>query len=166
MQINPTDAAALQAVLRKDLAAVARLEEHVSSFPWGSLRREQLESVGFSLHNLYNALENSFTQISLSFENHVKDRSRWHRELLEKMFLPIPPVRPAVLPPAAKPLLVDLLSFRHLFRHSYELGLEEVKLRALTARWMEEGRVVKEAVEAFAQALAQVAAHEDSASTE
>lgn len=41
-----------------------------------------------------------------------------------------------------------------------------MKLRALTARWMEEGRVVKEAVEAFAQALGQVAAHEDAASTE
>lgn len=109
MQIDPADAAALQAVLRKDLAAVAQLEEHIASLPPQGLRREQLESLGFTLHNLYNALENSFTQISLSFENHVKDRSRWHRELLEKMFLAIPPVRPAVLPTAAKPLLVDLL---------------------------------------------------------
>ena len=156
MQIDPADAAALQAVLRKDLAAVARLEEHIGSLPPQRLRREQLDSLGFTLHNLYNALENSFSQISLSFENHVKDRSRWHRELLEKMFLPIPPVRPAVLPTAAKPLLIDLLSFRHLFRHSYELGLEETKLSALALRWTEQGNVVKEAVEAFAQRLAEI----------
>ncbi len=158
MPVNPTDAAALQAVLLKDLEAIDRLEEHVLSLPKNRLGREQLDSLGFALHNIYNALENSFAQLSLTFENHVKDRARWHRELLEKMFLPIPPVRPAVLPETLRPMLVDLLAFHHLFRHSYELPLDEAKLLALVRRWKKEGREVKKAVQNFAQRLEKISA--------
>lgn len=151
MQIEATDAAALRAVVLKDLQAIERIEEHVTSLTGATepLSRAQIDSLGFALHNLYNALENSFTQISLTFENHVKDRVRWHRELLGKMFLAIPPVRPAVLPETNRPLLADLLGFRHLFRHGYELSLEEVKLVALTSRWLREGASVKEALRQF-----------------
>ena len=86
MRIEPSGAAALRAVLLKDLDAVGRLEKHIAELPDKALTRVQLDSLGFALHNLYNALENSFTQISLSFENHVKEPFRWHQELLEKMF--------------------------------------------------------------------------------
>lgn len=156
MQIDATDAAGLRAVLRKDLDAIARLEEHVASLvqPAGEpLDRARIDSLGFTLHNLYNALENSFTQLSLSFENHIKDRVRWQRELLDKMFLSIPPVRPAVLPPEVRPLLGDLLAFRHLFRHAYELSLDEAKVIALARRWRDEGGEVKEALQRFLEQL-------------
>lgn len=93
MRIEPTDAAALRAVILRDLEAIERIEEHAASLMGSAalMSRAQVDSLGFALHNLYNALENSFTQISLSFENHVKDRVRWHRELLDKMFLTMPP---------------------------------------------------------------------------
>ena len=154
MRIEPTGAAALRAVLLKNLEAVGGLEKHIAELPDKALTREQLDSLGFALHNLYNALENSFTQISLSFENHVKGPFRWHQELREKMFLEIPPVRPAVFPAAAKPLLVDLLGFRHFFRHGYEIALDETKVVALAKRWKKEGDAVKESLRRFSEQLA------------
>jgi hypothetical protein len=156
MQINPTDAAALQAVLLQDLEAIHRIEEHLFALAKLRLTREQIDSLGFALHNVYNALENSFSQISLTFENHVKDRVRWHRELLEKMFLAIPPVRPAVLPPSARSVLIDLLGFRHLFRHGYELALDEGKLLALARRWETDRGEVKDALRNFAERLGRI----------
>ena len=153
MKINPGEAAALAAVLNRDLEAISVLEAHADSLPAAGLTRAQLDSLGFTLHNIYNALENSFTQISLSFENHVKDQSRWHRELLEKMLLDVPPLRPGVLSPACRALLADLLGFRHLFRHAYDYTLDEQRTLALWRRWQTEGGAVKESLRAFAQAL-------------
>jgi len=116
----------------------------------------ELDSLGYSLHNIYNALENCFGQISLSFENDVRDRTRWHRELLEKMFLDIKPLRPAVLPEELRSLLADLLGFRHLFRHAYEFKLDQAKTVALWNRWTRENDSVKRSLNSFANELEQL----------
>ncbi len=84
MRIDPVDAAALRAVLLKDLEAMNQLESYARSLVAAESSRAVIESLSFALHNRYNALGNSFAQISLSFENHLKDKARWHRELLEK----------------------------------------------------------------------------------
>lgn len=120
MRIDSKDALTLTAFIRSGLAAIDRIESHVSQFDLNNLSVAELDSLGYSLHNIYNALENCFVQISLSFENHVRDHTRWHRELLEKMFLDIKPLRPAVLSEQLRSVLGDLLGFRHLFRHAYE----------------------------------------------
>src|SRR5450432_3179385 len=95
MRIETESALTLAAVIQNDLAAISKLEEYFGQFPTSGLARAEVDSLGFALHNLYNALENSFAQISLSFENHVRDQTRWHRELLEKMFLDLGALRPA-----------------------------------------------------------------------
>jgi hypothetical protein len=110
-------------------------------------------AVGYLLHNLYNALENSFEQISRTFENHVVDVSRWHRELLDKMFLDIPGVRPPVLTQALRPLLHDLLGFRHLFRHSYDFNLDPARLARLSADWNSAKKELFAALQAFSDSL-------------
>ena len=115
-----------------------------------------MDSLGYSLHNIYNALENCFVQISLSFENHVRDHTRWHRELLEKMFLNIKPLRPAVLPEQVRSLLGDLLGFRHLFRHAYEFKLDQAKIVALWNRWSIENDSLKRTLTLFANELEQL----------
>ena len=98
MRIDAKAALTLAALIRNDLASIAVIESHVSQFDLNNLSPAELHSLGYSMHNIYNALENCFTQISLSFENHVRDHTRWHRELLDKMFLDIKSLRPAVLP--------------------------------------------------------------------
>lgn len=157
MKIGAADAAALAAVLYRDLEAVTQIEGHAAGLPETGLTREQLDSLGFALHNLYNALENSFTQISLTFENHIKDQGRWHRELLEKMLLEVPPLRPRVMPLENRVLLADLLGFRHVFRHAYEFTLDEAKTVDLWRRWRREGGRIKDSLRAFAEALTNAA---------
>ena len=156
MKITLESAATLAAVLQRDLEAIAALEKHATGIAHAGLSREQIDSLGFALHNIYNALENSFAQISLSFENHVKDRERWHRELLEKMFLDVPPLRPPVLPAAGREVLTDLLGFRHVFRHAYDFTLDEAKLLMLWSRWESEGNQVKQALHDFAVKLLKI----------
>jgi hypothetical protein len=146
MRIDSKDALTLAALIRSGLAAIDRIESHVSQFNLNNLSLAELDSLGYSLHNIYNALENCFVQISLSFENHVRDHTRWHRELLEKMFLDIKPLRPAVLPGQLRSLLGDLLGFRHLFRHAYEFKLDQTKTVALWNRWLVENPPVKQAL--------------------
>ena len=120
------------------------------------MSRAELESLGYSLHNIYNALENCFEQISSSFENHVHDSARWHRDLLEKMFLDIKPLRPAVLPEQLRSVLADLVGFRHVFRHGYELKIDEAKTVALWNRWSVENVLVKQSLTLFANELEQI----------
>jgi hypothetical protein len=114
--------AALAAVVRKDIAAVERLTSglHILS---SDAPYSETAGAGYALHNIYGALENSFDQISRTFENHVVDTSRWHRELMLKMFLAIPGLRPAVVPENLQGALNDLRSFRHLFRHGYDFHI-------------------------------------------
>ena len=158
MKIDAAGALTLAAVIEQDLRAMDRLEAHALSLEIDSRQRAQLDSLGFALHNIYNALENSFTQISLSFENHVRDRVRWHRELLDKMFLDLPPLRDAVFVAEDRPVLTDLLGFRHLFRHAYEFTLDASKTVALWRRWQAEGSTVKNSLNSFASQLRAVAA--------
>lgn len=93
-------------------------------------------ATAYLLHNLYNALENSFEHISRGFENHIKDASQWHKELLAKMFLDIPGIRPAVFPLACRKLLNELRGFRHVFRHSYDFELDTSRLTLLVEDWI------------------------------
>jgi hypothetical protein len=158
MKIDATSAVALRAVLEADLASIAQLTESLRGLGNGPLGEPEAIAAGYYLHNLYNALENSFDQISRTFENHVKDLSRWHQELLHKMFLDMPPLRPAVLPSGAKPLLDDLRGFRHRFRHSYDYPLDAAKVAALARRWIQEGPPVCASLRGFAAGLAGAAA--------
>jgi hypothetical protein len=155
MRIDSNSALTLAAFIRSALAAIDRIEAHVSQFNLSNLSSAELDSLGYSLHNIYNALENCFAQISLSFENDVRDRTRWHRELLEKMFLDIKGLRPAVLPEQLRSLMADLLGFRHLFRHAYEFKLNQAKTVALWNRWLVEDASVKQSLTLFADKLEQ-----------
>jgi hypothetical protein len=155
MRIEANAALALAALIRSDLAAIGRIESHISEFDLNKLSHAELDSLGYSMHNIYNALENCFTQISLSFENHVRDKTRWHRELLDKMFLDIKSLRPAVLPEEVRSLLGDFVGFRHLFRHAYDFKLDRAKTVALWSRWSLENGPVKQSLTLFANELEQ-----------
>lgn len=89
---------------------------------------------GYTLHNLYSALERLFERIARTFENQVEDVSRYHAELLRRMMLDVPQVRPAVLSRASYDLLNELRAFRHLFRHGYEVELEPERVERLATR--------------------------------
>ena len=155
MKIDPASARALQAVIERDLEAITRLDARLANFnPEGS-SDDQRDAAAYQLHNIYNALENSFIQVSRTFENHITQPESWHRELLEKMFLDLSPIRPALVPDSCRALLRDLMSFRHVFRHAYDFEIDTAKLCALQQRWNERKRLVLEALNTFAHALHQ-----------
>jgi hypothetical protein len=101
--------------------------------------REKVSHLGYMLHNLYGALEDLFQEVARTFENRLEDPSRYHRELLKRMALEIPGIRPALLSPGAHALLNELRGFRHVFRHAYDYELTGEKLEALrekmAAQW-------------------------------
>lgn len=146
---EPAARAALAALIQKDVAVVERLTNTLQT-----LRAEagysETAGAGYALHNIYCAVENSFDQISRTFENHVVDTSRWHRELMLKMFLAIPGLRPAVMPDELQNALNDLRSFRHLFRHGYDFQLDPVRLNRLAEDWRAAAPKVLRALSDFA----------------
>jgi hypothetical protein len=159
VKISPNDAIALKAVLQHDLGIVRRLEQRLGELlaATGGADETGYVTAAYYLHNLYGTLENSFDQISRTFENHVKDPSRWHQELLDKMFLDLSPLRPPVLPEHMRGLLHDLRGFRHIFRHGYGLELDPSRLRVLWERWHAEGHEVASALDRFCAELARPA---------
>jgi hypothetical protein len=93
-----------------------------------------IESTGYQLHNLYNAIEDLFKIVANAFENSVTDLSRWHTELLRRMALDIQGIRPALLSTESAELLNELRAFRHLFRHAYRVRLDSSRVEQNLAR--------------------------------
>lgn len=154
---TPEQLAALSAILEYDLLTVTKLDKQLEgllvdlhsptpTFP-------TLAATAYILHNIYNALENAFVQISRTFENHVVNQTQWHKEVLEKMFLTIPKIRPAVIPTTLKRMLNDLRGFRHVFRHSYDFELDPLLLIQVVIRWQNQKQELFEAVNQFRQHL-------------
>jgi hypothetical protein len=100
--------------------------------------KENVSHLGYMLHNLYGAMEDLFQEVARTFENRVEDPQRYHRELLKRMALEIPGVRPALLSSPSHSLLNELRGFRHVFRHAYDYELSPVRLFALKSRVLAE----------------------------
>lgn len=146
---RPEVLASLRAVLEKNIAAIEQL--HIEALTLVGDWEKQSKTftgragLGFVLHNIYNALEGCFDQISRTCENHVVDNTKWHSELLGKMFLDISGVRPKIFSASLREFLEELRGFRHVFRHSYEYQLNPVKLKALADSWIaSNGQILSE----------------------
>lgn len=151
MKPDRSTAATLSAVLENDLRAIENMGRKLRMIA-SSMNPESftdLAGAAYLLHNIYNALENSFEQISRSFENHVKDAAEWHKELLGKMLLEIPGIRPAVFPPELRSILNELRGFRHVFRHSYDFNIDPKKLQLVIDNFIAEQEAMISAMSAF-----------------
>lgn len=87
-------------------------------------------ALGYTLHVLYTSMENYFLRISKFFENDLP-REAWHKELLERMELEIPGIRPALLDRNTALLLHELRGFRHVFRTLYDERLDTERMELL-----------------------------------
>ncbi len=157
MRIDPFAASTVAAIIRDDLKSIQKLNAQLDDLH-GSLSQanacfRDLAAGAYVLHNLYNAFENSFEHISRAFENHVKDPSQWHKELLGKMFLDLREIRPPVLSLTSKKLLNELRGFRHLFRHSYDFEIDQGRLLHLLDLWREESEVAIKSLDGFQSQL-------------
>ncbi len=134
------DLAALEKIVKENLQAVQRIEQGA---------RESLDyaALGYTIHNVYCLMENSFLRIAKFYENSLEKES-WHRDLLWRMTLNIPGFRPALLNEETASLIDELRSFRHVFRNLYQIGIKPEKVMAVQS-------LVPEAVERFREAVEQ-----------
>lgn len=80
-------------------------------------------AVASLIENYYTALETVLFRISQNFGNSL-DRERWHSDLLNRMTISVPDVRPAVVSPETHAMLDELMRFRHFKRYYFQLDYD------------------------------------------
>jgi hypothetical protein len=84
-------------------------------------------ALGYTLHNIYNLLENYFLRIAKFFEN-SRDPLSWHKDLVQRMALTVEEVRPALLGRDLASKIDELRAFRHVFRNIYQAELDPSRM--------------------------------------
>lgn len=102
-------------------AALARQRMGIGSDP-------ELEACAFQLARLYNVIEQLALRVAKAFENNIDDEYGWHMELIRRLSIEIPSVRPALFSADLVSDLQELRGFRHVVRHAYDLSLQRNKL--------------------------------------
>lgn len=105
-------------------ARVAEMEKaapRLGEAPWVS-------HTAVALHGWYTALEAAFERIARELDGEVPRGERWHRDLLSQATVEVPGIRPAVVSRELLPELLELLAFRHFFRHVYAVAFDPDKL--------------------------------------
>ena len=110
----------------------------------------EISAVGSTLHSYYNGLENIFVLIAKQIDNASLSSQRWHKEILDSMFIQTS-ARNAVLNESLHESLLDYLSFRHVFRHSYGYALDWERLSPLFFSVFENWKSVKTNLQEFIQ---------------
>ncbi len=150
--MDRVDLASLRAEMLADTTAFVSAIE-LASHRFGSGTGPELESATFHLTRAYNALEQIALRIARRFENHIDDDRSWHAELIRRMSLEIPGVRPRLFPLDLCEDIQELRSFRHVIVHAYDLTLRADKMKIVlnSARTVQEA--LPKAVEGFLSAL-------------
>lgn len=113
-------------------------------------------ALGYTIHNLYNALENYFLRIAKFFENSLESPT-WHRDLVDRMTLSIEGVRPALLPASSRQAVHELRSFRHVFRSIYDSTLQPERVASVNALVPQVVDAMRSAHPGFVQKLRSIA---------
>lgn len=111
-----------------DLAELnARAAERIRM---GSTDVLDYSALGYTIHNIYGLVENACLRIAKFFENGLSPDA-WHKELLNRMLLDIPRIRPAFFTREEFLVMDELRGFRHVFRNLYSRPLDKARLESL-----------------------------------
>ncbi|MFN0076444.1 MAG: hypothetical protein ACKVY0_08215 [Prosthecobacter sp.] len=108
-----------------------------------------LESCAYQLVRVFNIIEQAGLRIAKAFENHIDDERGWHAEVVHRLSIEVPGVRPALYQPEILPALRDLRGFRHVITHAYDLVLEADRLAIVVRHAGEAARLLPGMVERF-----------------
>ncbi len=120
------------------------------------LDEDKMVHLAYQLHNLYSAYEDMFKEIAITFENNIDRNSGFHKNLLMRMKLNIPDIRPSVLTDDSYKLLGELMAFRHVFRHAYNYNLSPDRMEHLRKNIMEHRQIIDIDIERFKNFLEQI----------
>jgi hypothetical protein len=149
--------ARLRAEIREDREAMTRclsdIEAAAASLSTSPTDRAQQAFAAVALHGWYTGLETIIERIARTIDRSVPTGDTWHRDLLSQSMAEIPGLRPAVLPATLKRDLVELLDFRHFFRHAYGVNLDPARLRVNIERLAATAPAVTAALDVFERHL-------------
>lgn len=111
------------------------------------------ESCAYQLVRFFNIIEQMGLRIAKAFENHIDDERGWHAELVHRLSIVVPGVRPALYQQAVLPALRDLRGFRHVVTHAYDLELDQARLALVLKHAEEASRLLPGMVMAFFDAV-------------
>ena len=114
---------------------------------------DKLVHLAYQLHNLYSSYEDLFKEISLTFENNIDRNSGYHKNLLLRMKMAIPGIRPGILSEKSHSILGELMGFRHVFRHAYDYDLSSEKLNILREKVLLHYPGIKKDIKKFKEFL-------------
>ncbi|MBM3197649.1 MAG: hypothetical protein FJZ58_00140 [Chlamydiae bacterium] len=106
---------------------------------------------------LYTAIEDLLKQIARNFENHIEEISLFHKELLLRLHMDIPSIRPRVLSEKSFLFLDKLRIFRHFIRHAYDCELQEKELRDIQEKLKDSFSLLEEDLLQFRKFVEQLA---------
>ena len=104
------------------------------------------------LESAFTAIETLFVRVSQAFENHLI-ADRWHADLLDKMILEVPGVRPRVIAAETQARLRELMRFRGSTRYYFELDYDWRKIDLLVLLFREAVPLLERDLGSFAAKL-------------
>ncbi|HSW09551.1 MAG TPA: hypothetical protein VLK32_01470 [Bacillota bacterium] len=117
----------LAAEIRNELANLDRLQDELAEL----LRLEvadnpsstSVRAMGSVVHDFYSGVEKVFRRIALDLDAELPGGDDWQADLLRRMTVIIPDVRPAAISRDLAEIMAEYMRFRHLFRNIYGFQL-------------------------------------------
>ena len=125
--MDPIGWVTLQAELLADCRLLKQAVQQAEEY-WDSQTKQGNDASAFQLVRCYNIFENMLLRIGRAFENHLDKNQGWHKVLLDRLGLAISGIRPAFYPVEFKISLRNLMGFRHIMVHAYDLAVDPKRL--------------------------------------
>lgn len=84
----------------------------------------EVRGIGSIVHDFYCCVEKIFKRVVTTMDEDMPSERSWHIDLLIRMTLDIPDIRPKVISTPLKEELREYLQFRHVFRNIYGFELK------------------------------------------
>ncbi|MBD3315066.1 MAG: hypothetical protein GF344_04710 [Chitinivibrionales bacterium] len=151
----------LKGDLLKALERGERIEKYYREF---CTKRTMLKDHDYDLVILaeifvdyYTSLETAFVRVAKFFENSL-DTAKWHSDLLERMIIDIPEIRPRMFSDQAYSLLLEFMRFRHFRRYYFQFDYDRDKMDFLEKKFLQVLVLVKSALNDYIEQIDKLSA--------
>jgi len=122
----------LKADIKRELASLESLKlELAKVYPKSIELSIKIRTTAGILHDFYTGIEKIFQRIATEMDGEIPKGEDWHIDLLKRMAISLPQIRPEVIGEKLARELEEYLRFRHLFRNIYGFGLRWERIDTL-----------------------------------
>lgn len=125
------------------------LNDHLKKMP----EKAFVIASAYTFSSIYSCYEDIFKHIAGTFENRIENLSSWHSELLNRMLIEVPGIRPPVLSDKTAEILNEMRSFRHVFRNSYVFIIDADRVKSVVKKWSDTKDIIKAEIENFLKSV-------------